>query len=281
MSDFTLYINSIAFTSFEIPESIKAGGAQSLFKNKYPGGGRTIDAMGPDDSDISWSGIFLDGTAQDRCRQLDIIRRQGQQVVVIWAGYQYLAVVASFEWDFKRIWHIPYTITLAVVQDLTQPQQDSGSDVDSQITDDTTQASSDVASTAVSVDDLTATNIGMITSSDIDNLSSSCTALSAATDAVNATTGSVTSVSTGTVDFQSGLSTQVNTALTASQGLQSALDPMLSNAGNPAMFASGTSPQNMITAITNLSVLSSATAATVDCSNVLGRTSVNIGALGK
>jgi hypothetical protein len=121
MSDFTLYLDSVAFQEFEIPDSIKAGGSQALFKHKYPGGARTIDTMGPDDDDITWSGVFMDAIAPARCVQLDVMRRQGNQVVVTWAGYQYLVVVAHFEWDFRRLWNIPYTITLAVVQDQTQP----------------------------------------------------------------------------------------------------------------------------------------------------------------
>ena len=149
--DFTLYLDSVAFQGFEIPDSIKAGGAQSLFKHKYPGGTRTIDSMGPDDSDISWSGIFLDGTAQDRCKQLDIIRRQGKQIVLTWAGYQYLVVVQSFEWDFKRFWNIPYTITLAVVQDRTQPSQTAAPNIDSQITSDSNQATKDASSMSDSI----------------------------------------------------------------------------------------------------------------------------------
>ena len=144
--NFTLYLDSVGFKHFEVPDNIRAGGAQSLFKHKYPGGTRTIDTMGPDDADITWSGLFLDGTAQDRCKQLDIIRRQGNPVVLTWAGYQYLVVVANFEWNFKRIWQIEYSIALAVVQDNTQPAQASSTNVDSQITSDASQASTDAAS---------------------------------------------------------------------------------------------------------------------------------------
>ncbi len=281
MSDFTLYLDSVAFQEFEIPDSIKAGGAQALFKHKYPGGARTIDTMGPDDDDITWSGTFLDGTAQDRCAQLDVMRRQGNQVVVTWAGYQYLVVIAEFKWDFRRFWQIPYTITLAVVQDQTQPGQDDTPDVDSQTGSDVLTATSDAGSVGDSIATLTPSFTGAVTSAVQNTLSSASAALSAAVGAVTSSVGSVASITTGTVDFQAGLGSQVQVALTASQGLQATLDTTLTAAGNPALFASGTSPQNMIASLQNLSGLSSAMAASVDCSNTLGRMSINIGLLGK
>ncbi|MFL9904219.1 hypothetical protein PQR71_39880 [Paraburkholderia fungorum] len=280
MSDFTLYLDSVAFQEFEIPDSIKAGGSQALFKHKYPGGVRTIDTLGPDDDDITWSGVFMDGTAQDRCAQLDVMRRQGNQVVVTWAGYQYLVVIADFKWDFRRFWQIPYTITLAVVQDETQPAQSSAPDVDSQTGSDALTATSDVTSIDDSLGALTTTTTGAVTDSVQSTLLDAAATLSSAVSSVTSSVSSVASISTGTVNFQVGLGSQAQTALAASQSLQGTLDTTLTAAGNPALFASGTSPQDMIASLQNLSGLSSAMAASVDCSNTLGRMSINIGLLG-
>jgi hypothetical protein len=272
MSDFTLYLDSVAFQEFEIPDSIKAGGSQALFKHKYPGGARTIDTMGPDDDDITWSGTFMDGTAQDRCAQLDVMRRQGNQVVATWAGYQYLVVIAEFKWDFRRFWEIPYTITLAVVQDQTQPMQSYAPDVDSQTISDVGYATTYCDTIGVSIGGLSATLSSPIIGA--------ASALSTAVAGVNSTIASIGSISGGTVDSQAALGVQVGAAMDISQGLQSTLDEGLTAAGNPALFASGTSPQNMIASLQNLSGLSSALAANVDCSNTLGRMSINIGQLG-
>lgn len=278
MSDFTLLLDAVAFQDFEIPESIKAGGAQALFKHKYPGGLRTIDAMGPDDADITWSGIFMDGTAQDRCKQLDILRRAGQQVVLTWAGYQYLVIIASFEWDFRRVWQIQYSITLAVVQDQTQPGQATGADVDSQTSQDASDASDDSDAITQSIAEVVAQSD---LSDDDESLSDTCDALSVAIGDVNVAIGSVTSVSTGTVNFQLNLGEQVGAAAALSQSLQSALDGNLAAAGAPGLFAGGGSPQEMASALTSLASLSAAEASTVHCSAILGRMQKNIGLLGK
>ncbi|MGF7131906.1 hypothetical protein P3T40_003389 [Paraburkholderia sp. EB58] len=280
MSDFTLYLDSVAFQHFEIPESIKAGGAQALFKHKYPGGARTIDTLGPDDDDITWSGTFLDGNAQDRCMQLDVMRKQGNQVVVTWGAYQYLVVVAEFKWDFRHVWEIPYTITLAVVQDETQPLQSDAPDVDSQTNSDALTAASDTGSISDSVATLTPYLTGAVTGAVQSSLSSAAAALSSAVGSVTSALSSVTSISNATVDVQASIGGQVQTALAASQSLQTTLDTTLTAAGNPALFASGTPPQDMIASLQNLAGLSGAMAASVDCSNTLGRMSINIGQLG-
>jgi hypothetical protein len=281
MSDFTLFLDSVAFRHVEIPDNIKAGGAQALFRHQYPGGARTIDAMGPDDADISWSGMFMDGTAQDRCKQLDVIRRQGQSVVLSWAGYQYLVVVAAFEWDFKRVWQIGYTITLAVVQDETQPQQAAAPDVDSQVGSDALQAAADAGALSDAVAGLVTSPIGALTASVQGAISGAAGALNAAVANVNGALGSVASLVNAPVDVQAAIGAQVGAALGASVNLQGTLNTALAAAGSAARFTGGTSPQAMVAAVTNLKGLSGALAASADCSNVLGRMAINIGQLGK
>jgi hypothetical protein len=58
MSDIVLVLGPVAFSDFEDPERIRFGGAQRLAVHKLPGGARVIDALGPDDTEIGWSGIF-------------------------------------------------------------------------------------------------------------------------------------------------------------------------------------------------------------------------------
>jgi hypothetical protein len=279
MSDFTLYLGGVGFASFEIPEEICAGGAQSLFKHKYPGGARTIDAMGPDDSDITWSGTFMDGSAQDRCKQIDIMRRQGQPIVMSFSGYSYLVMIASFEWRFKRTWHIPYTITLAVIQDQTQPGQTAAQDVGSQIISDAGTATSDSSAINAAIANLIPAPLSPVTGAIQGNINSGSAALATALAGVNSTIGSVASITTGTVNYQAGLGLQVNSALSIAQSLQTTLSNAMASAGAPTQFASGMSPQAMIASLTNLQGLSAGLAATTDATDVLGRMSVNIGLL--
>jgi hypothetical protein len=144
MADFVLMLGSVAFQYFEIPEEIAGGGAQAMAVRKYAGGVRTIDAMGPDDDALQWSGWFEGPTALLRCQQLDIMRRQGVAVNATWSAYSYLVVIKRFTWKFKRYYHYSYEIQLEVVQDLSFPPNQSSPDVESQMQSDLSSVVSDV-----------------------------------------------------------------------------------------------------------------------------------------
>ncbi len=245
----------IEFEDFEVPEQITAGGEQAMFVHKYPGGLRTIDSMGPDDADLSWRGWFETGTAEDRCQQLDAMRRQGLQVALTWSSYSYLVVVKKFEWDYKRFFHIGYSITLEVVQDETQPQVAGGVDIDQQID-------------------------GDLSDSLIDTGFPGAGAVNAAIGAIQATVSTVQTVTSGTLDFLTGLSTQIAGAAGLAASLQEATDTALSVAGNPALFASGTTPTVMIQNVAALVAQSGAMASIFDAHNKLTRMRKNVAAVG-
>lgn len=130
-SDFPLLLGSVSFFDFEIPDSIKGGGTQALDIKRYGGGLRTVDAFGPDDAPITWSGMFLDDTAESRCQQLDAMRRAGSQITLSYGSFSYAVVISSFEWDYQKFYQIPYSITLEVVQDNVQPATDDGPSLES------------------------------------------------------------------------------------------------------------------------------------------------------
>ena len=113
----TLTLGGIVFQDFEIPEAIRTGGTQMHNVHKLPGGGRVIDAMGPDDKPISWSGRFRGARATERARQLDFMRRQGAQLLLSWGAYRYQVLIVEYEADFQQSYEIPYRITCEVVQD--------------------------------------------------------------------------------------------------------------------------------------------------------------------
>lgn len=142
MADFILSLGGVAFLEFEVPPEIKAGGKQALFLHKYAGGARTADTQGPDDDPLQWQGIFMDQTAQARCRQIDTMRRQGLPIALVWSGYNYTVIIESFTWDFKKFWYIPYEIKLAVVQDNTQPSPQPPVDTEGQMQTDASSAAS-------------------------------------------------------------------------------------------------------------------------------------------
>ncbi len=115
-------LGSVAFDGFEVPSTIGWGGAQRLTVHKYPGGARTIDAMGPDDRDLSWSGIFLGFDAVSRARAVDAIRIAGVAVPLVWADFAYTVVVQTFEADYREQGHVPYRLSCVVLVNTTTQQ---------------------------------------------------------------------------------------------------------------------------------------------------------------
>jgi hypothetical protein len=116
----TLTLGGVVFQGFEIPATINAGGEQMLAVHKMPGGNRVIDAMGPDDGEIRWSGRFRGTSAEQRALLLDFMRRQGQQQLLTYSLRRYQVVIKEFTANFEQSYEIPYSVTCAVVIDETQ-----------------------------------------------------------------------------------------------------------------------------------------------------------------
>jgi hypothetical protein len=84
-----LLFGPVLFQDFELPASITWGGAHSLAIHRLPGGARIIDAMGRDDADITWSGIFSGEDASFRARALDLMRAEGSVWPLTWDSFFY------------------------------------------------------------------------------------------------------------------------------------------------------------------------------------------------
>lgn len=111
---------NFTFVDAEVPEQIAFGGEQMLVTHKLVGGLRVVDAMGPDDAPLSWSGWFLGNTAGDRARYLDYVRRSGLMCTLTWDSFSYSVVVKSFLPEYQKQYKIPYQISCEVVQDNTK-----------------------------------------------------------------------------------------------------------------------------------------------------------------
>jgi hypothetical protein len=119
MSDY-LQLGTVNFQDFEIPARIRFGGAQRLAVHVLPGGARVIDAMGRDDADIAWSGMFSGSDAAERARGIDLMRAQGGVWTLAWDEFCYLVVVGQFDAAYEHSNWVPYRISCKVVQDLAQ-----------------------------------------------------------------------------------------------------------------------------------------------------------------
>lgn len=111
-----LVLGGFIFTDYAIPEDVSLGGEHMFAVHKLIGGERVVDAMGPDDSDISWAGRFQGSDAVPKATALDALRRSGAQVPLVVDSQFYLVGVHKFEWTYERWYQIPYKITCLVVQ---------------------------------------------------------------------------------------------------------------------------------------------------------------------
>lgn len=119
--DTTLTLGSFTFQNYEIPEKINFGGDQSLVKHQLIGGFRVVDALGKNDTDISWSGLMFGPDALTRAQALNKLRANGQQLTLKWFNLSYQVVIASFTANTERYYQVAYDISLAVISDGDNP----------------------------------------------------------------------------------------------------------------------------------------------------------------
>lgn len=112
-------LGPVQFFGLGKPKSMPIGGKQAITVHKLPGGGRVLDAMGPDNADIAWSG-YLDGAdAGLTARALDRLRQSGQVVALTWDVFSYQVLVSEFSCETRHI-PMPYKINCAIVTDNSQ-----------------------------------------------------------------------------------------------------------------------------------------------------------------
>lgn len=117
--DTVLSLGDLDFVDFEVPPDLRFGGEQMLVVHRLPGGARVVDAMGADDAQIEFGGIFFGPDAEDRARYLDGLRARGAELLLTWSSFQKRVVIQNLELVFRRFYHIDYKICLTVIEDQT------------------------------------------------------------------------------------------------------------------------------------------------------------------
>ena len=136
-----LTLGGLELDGFEVPASVRFGGAQRCTVHKLLGGGRVIDTMGRDDSALSWSGILSGGDASERARTLDAMRVAGGVLALAWDAFCYDVVLSQLDFEFCSPWWITYKIECTVLSDLAQAPVTYVPDVQDSIVADLTAAS--------------------------------------------------------------------------------------------------------------------------------------------
>ncbi len=120
-------LGPVVFESFEVPAEIRFGGAQRLAVHQLPGGARLIDAMGPDEATIAFSGILSGPNAETRALTLDALRAAGLVLPFSFGLFAYSVVIAEFLALYQSAAWIPYRIALLVVSDAATVIADAAS----------------------------------------------------------------------------------------------------------------------------------------------------------
>jgi hypothetical protein len=164
MAGTTLLLGPVLFQDFEIPCGINFGGKQRLAIHRLPGGLRVIDALGRDDADICFEGIFSGSDATLRARLLDEMRVSGLLLPLTWDVFFYTVVISRFQADYATSNWIPYKISCAVLRDeasaVIETALSLGATVSSDVATAVAQASLggvDISSLPASVSDPSAT----------------------------------------------------------------------------------------------------------------------------
>jgi hypothetical protein len=139
---FPVQIADLTAWGFANPETMPWGGAQRVGVHQLPAGVRIIDSLGPDDSDITWKGMFLteapgDPDAVEAARYIDYLRKLGGAVTLTWDVFQYKVIIEHFKASYEFPTRVSFEILCKVVEDQTQPVTsfDSGN-VDNMVSDD-------------------------------------------------------------------------------------------------------------------------------------------------
>ena len=112
MAQDVLILGPFTFTDFGVPDRMPYTGRHQIVKHKYPGGGRDLSMMGPDDDDRSWNGILWGETAQDDAVLLKTLVAQGTELAYVWGLESRLCVIQSFEAEVEKFTCIHYRIEI-------------------------------------------------------------------------------------------------------------------------------------------------------------------------
>jgi|SRR5882724_716840 len=116
-----LILGDIEFLDTEIPSRINFAGHQMLGVHTMIGGQRQVDAMGVNPDDQTWHGMFFGENAKFRAQFLEQMAQSGLAYGLTYEGFSYSVVIRYFKPLYEAPFKIPYTISVVVVENLTNP----------------------------------------------------------------------------------------------------------------------------------------------------------------
>jgi hypothetical protein len=130
----TLTIGGVTFLDEEHPEELSFELAQVWSIHVNVGGSKVGQALGPNPSDVTWTGRLFDQNLQPRFAALKAMEVAAQSVQLTYLDQSYTVVVKKFTPKYQHRWLGEYTITVGVMADTSgQYSQASPPAIDDQI----------------------------------------------------------------------------------------------------------------------------------------------------
>ncbi len=110
-----MILGTIRFRDFEVPSRANFGGRQNLNTHRLGGGQRVVDVMGPESTNIMFSGVFSGPDATRRAQSVDLLRTLGKVVPLSWDRFYFDVIVGNFLAHYQNSIWIPFQVTCIVV----------------------------------------------------------------------------------------------------------------------------------------------------------------------
>ena len=264
-----LIIGSLILQGYEVPNHITIGGSQAVTIHKLPGGGRIIDAMGPDDGAVAWRGLFIGPNAAQRARSLDGMRVQGTPQVLSFGDYSFNVIIVHCEYDYQeRGAIINYRVKAEIVPNLPDLITTS-SDLDVALQDDLNAGQSLIMISAAAA----ATYASLFGKSDATMVTASAYGLTTIVAGLSMTAAAAEATTSSTVAADKGVQVGLEDVAIAVQGNINILSTSLMHSVSITSF---TTASNLALATAQASSL----AALVQTSGYVNRARANVALAG-
>ena len=118
-----LVLGPVVFEGFELPAHIPLGGRQRLAVHRLADGGRIVDVLGPDESDIAWTGVLSGPLAAIRAQTVDALRLSGTPLDLSFGAWFAPVIVSAFSADANLSGWVPYRISCTVLAEPPEVDQ--------------------------------------------------------------------------------------------------------------------------------------------------------------
>ncbi|PHK92894.1 hypothetical protein CR162_21520 [Pseudoroseomonas rhizosphaerae] len=106
----------VALEGFESPSSMPWGGEQRHARFDFPGGGRTVQALGWSEKDVQFQGTFFGPDAVSKARRLEAAAKRGAAEILTWSDFWRTVLIVGFEADYTTSGLlVPYRVSCVVI----------------------------------------------------------------------------------------------------------------------------------------------------------------------